>query len=151
MGRSYFVDAANARYARMSAADKARHDLEQSMPYAQTFSRKQFPSAAAWARFLTLRCALDEQIVGTPIPEKHTEKRGANVLAAREDKDLAISGVARCTNMGCEHEGHDVERYRIVYTHGTVTEQFLCPRSARWLEIDPMYNCASIEPAPIND
>jgi hypothetical protein len=129
MGRNHFVDAAVSRYARMNAAEKARHDLEQSMPYSQTFSRKQFPSAAAWARFLTLRCALNEQIEGTPLPAKHVEKRGANVLAAREAKEAAIA----------------VERQRVTYTNGVVTEEHLCPQCVRWLHIDPIYNVSTVE------
>jgi hypothetical protein len=145
MGRNHFVDAAVSRYARMNAAEKARHDLEQSMPYSQTFSRKQFPSAAAWARFLTLRCALNEQIEGTPLPAQHVEKRGANVLAAREAKEAAIAGVARCTAMGCNHEGTDVERQRVTYTNGVVTEEHLCPQCVRWLHIDPIYNVSTVE------
>jgi hypothetical protein len=150
MGRSYFVDAANARYARLNSTEKARHDLEQSMPYRQVFSRKQFPTAAAWARFLTLRCALDERSVGTPLPEKHIEKLGANVLDAREDKERALSGVARCTVVGCRSEGLDVERYAISYFNGVESEQHLCPSCARWLTIDPMFGCANVKPYPID-
>src|SRR5690349_97277 len=111
MSRNYFVDAANARYARLSPAEKARHDLEQSMPYRQVFSRKQFPSAAAWARFLTLRCAISERLWGEPLPERHVEKIGANVLAAREDKERAIAGIAFCD--ACHKASADVERHSL--------------------------------------
>lgn len=147
MGRNTFIDAAVAHYARMTPAQKARHDIERSMPYRQVFQRKQFPSDAAWARFLTLRCALTERVWGEPIPSRHVEKIGANVLSARESKERAIGGVAGCD--ACHKEGADVERHRLTSEqNGTLIEKYLCPSCAKWFALDPMLGCSSVEAVP---
>lgn len=146
-----WIDAHDAWYRRATPAERAAFDASRACPARKVFAARQFPTRAAWARFLTLECALDEVIVGTPLPERHEVVGKFRVYFALQSREAALAGFARCTCGTCATISADVVRRVVTYTDGVATERHLCSECAASLARDPMHGIATITPAPIDD
>lgn len=148
-----WVDVHDAWYRRATPAERAAFDASRECPKQEVFTPAKFPSLTAWALFLTHQCALDERVAGTPLPMRHVVKGQVRVFEARQDREKAIGGIGRCSVTGCRHESLDVQLYRSVAADKSQGAQdsdaYLCPACARWRRIDPLFNCASVEPLPL--
>ena len=152
MARNPWADAHASWYARATPAERATFDASRACPKVEVFTPAKFPSLAAWGLFLSHQ-GLEEAVVGTPLPMRLVVKGQVRVHDARRHRGQAIAGVGRCCQMGCTHEGTDVERSRCVAAHPENGSQdsvgYLCAKCRRWLVIDPMYGVASVHPEPL--